>query len=169
VSQTFIKNKEDFVCEHCGTAVQGDGFTNHCPECLWSKHVDKNPGDRQAECGGMMRPIDVELEKQEYILTHQCEKCGYTKRNKTSPDDNYYFTASFNAFAARNFGTRIAGTSTISPVRGLRALRALRCFAEKIPRPAIETSSPFLRECRQCFNHCLNCLLSLNFCSAEFA
>lgn len=55
-----------------------------------------------------------------------------------------YFTASFSAFAARNFGTRIAGTSIDSPVRGLRAVRALRILAEKIPRPAIDTSVPSL-------------------------
>ena len=55
---------------------------------------------------------------------------------------SYYFTASLSAFAARNFGTRIAGTSIDSPVRGLRAVRAFRIFAEKIPRPAIDTSVP---------------------------
>lgn len=38
--------------------------------------------------------------------------------NKDVPKN--YFTASFSAFAARNFGTRISGTSIDSPVRGLR-------------------------------------------------
>ena len=56
-----------------------------------------------------------------------------------------YLTASLRALAARNFGTRIAGTSMASPVRGLRAVRALRILAEKIPRPAIDTSLPSLR------------------------
>jgi len=50
-----------------------------------------------------------------------------------------YFTASLSAFAARNFGTRIALICTASPVRGLRPTRAGRTFAEKIPSPAIET------------------------------
>ena len=54
----FIKVKEDFVCEHCGAEVKGDGYTNHCPKCLWSKHVDVHPGDRAAECGGMMALFD---------------------------------------------------------------------------------------------------------------
>lgn len=57
-----------------------------------------------------------------------------------------YFTASLSAFAARNFGTRIAGISIDSPVRGLRPVRAFRVFDEKIPRPAIETSFPFFKE-----------------------
>jgi hypothetical protein len=85
----FTKNIEDFVCEHCGTEVKGNGYTNHCPACLWSKHVDVNPGDRAAQCGGMMRPIRVELEKQEYIITHECVKCGHSKRNKMSLDDDF--------------------------------------------------------------------------------
>jgi rubrerythrin len=89
MSKKFQKKVEDFTCEHCGKEVKGNGFTNHCPYCLWSKHVDINPGDRLATCGGMMKPIMVEMEKQEYILTHQCEKCGYTKRNKLSPDDDF--------------------------------------------------------------------------------
>lgn len=42
----FTKTVEDFICAHCGTHVRGNGYTNHCPECLWSKHVDNNPGDR---------------------------------------------------------------------------------------------------------------------------
>lgn len=56
-----------------------------------------------------------------------------------------YFTASFSAFAALNLGTRVAATLTCSPVLGLRAMRAARALTEKIPSPAIETSSPFLR------------------------
>jgi transcription elongation factor Elf1 len=91
MSQSFIKNTEDFKCEHCGVEVKGNGYTNHCPACLWSKHVDINPGDRAAleTCGGMMRPIRVELEKQEYIITHECVKCGHSKRNKMSLDDDF--------------------------------------------------------------------------------
>ncbi|MDQ3014639.1 MAG: RNHCP domain-containing protein [bacterium] len=89
MSQTFQKRVEDFICEHCNAEVQGDGFTNHCPKCLWSKHVDVHPGDRKAVCSGMMKPIRVDLEKQEYILTHECQKCGYSKRNKVNIDDDF--------------------------------------------------------------------------------
>ncbi|MFA6992594.1 MAG: RNHCP domain-containing protein, partial [Candidatus Gracilibacteria bacterium] len=38
----FSRTIEDFVCEKCGAKVKGDGYTNHCPKCLWSKHVDIN-------------------------------------------------------------------------------------------------------------------------------
>ena len=56
----FSRRTEDFTCEHCGTKVKGNGYTNHCPQCLYSKHVDINPGDRLSDCGGLMEPIDIE-------------------------------------------------------------------------------------------------------------
>ena len=84
----FKKNIEDFICEHCGEAVKGSGYTNHCPKCLWSKHVDKSPGDRAETCGGMMAPIKVEMEKDEFILSNKCIVCGYIKRNKASKKDD---------------------------------------------------------------------------------
>ncbi len=85
----FTRTIEDFVCEHCGFQVKGNGYTNHCPNCLWSKHVDINPGDRQAICGGLMEPVGVEIRSGEYILTHQCQKCGIKKKNKTVESDNF--------------------------------------------------------------------------------
>lgn len=86
----FIKKTEDFVCEHCGTKVTGTGYTNHCPNCLWSKHVDKEiPGDRGDRCHGLMEPIDVELKRGEYSLFHRCQKCGKIMKNKTNPKDNF--------------------------------------------------------------------------------
>lgn len=66
----------------------GNGYTNHCPRCLYSLHVDINPGDRLAKCGGLMEPIKIESVGKEFIITHKCVKCGYEKRNKSSFDDN---------------------------------------------------------------------------------
>jgi predicted RNA-binding Zn-ribbon protein involved in translation (DUF1610 family) len=85
---TFIKKTENFTCGHCKKKVKGNGYTNHCPNCLWSKHVDKSPGDRAEKCLGMMKPVNLELKKGEYILTHECEKCGEKRRCKTSKFDN---------------------------------------------------------------------------------
>lgn len=84
----FQRTIEDFICGHCGAKVHGNGYTNHCPNCLWSKHADINPGDRQAHCGGLMRPIMVEQKSGEFVITHQCEVCGHLKRNKVAPGDN---------------------------------------------------------------------------------
>lgn len=85
---SFLRKIEDFVCENCNAEVKGDGYTNHCPNCLYSKHVDINPGDRAANCGGLMKPIQVELDHGEYIIVHKCEECEFEKRNKTSQRDN---------------------------------------------------------------------------------
>lgn len=84
----FKRNIENFICSKCSFSVIGNGYTNHCPNCLWSKHVDVNPGDRASDCGGMMEPVKVESEKGEWILTHKCQKCGYEKRNKIAKEDN---------------------------------------------------------------------------------
>jgi hypothetical protein len=56
---------------------------------LYSKHVDINPGDRAADCGGLMKPIWVELKKDKYVITHQCEICGYKKKNKVAKEDDF--------------------------------------------------------------------------------
>jgi len=85
----FQKRKEDFVCENCGMEVVGSGYTNHCPECLWGKHVDVNPGDRAADCGGMMKPVAVEVKGDQYILLHKCEKCGFERKNKVGEGDSF--------------------------------------------------------------------------------
>jgi RNHCP domain len=84
----FQRTKEDFVCEQCETHVTGDGYTNHCSQCLWSKHVDINPGDRSAGCGGAMKPVWIEYERQDTVLTHECVLCKYRKRNKVSKYDS---------------------------------------------------------------------------------
>ncbi len=96
----FQRKIEDFICANCGAKVKGAGYTNHCPKCLWSRHVDVNPGDRAAKCGGtlsvpkpalsaggMMEPIGIEIKAGEYIITHRCVKCGHEKKNKTVAAD----------------------------------------------------------------------------------
>ncbi|MFW0837959.1 MAG: RNHCP domain-containing protein [Candidatus Komeilibacteria bacterium] len=84
----FIRQKEDFVCTHCGQSVTGDGYTNHCPHCLYSRHVDIEPGDRAAVCNGMMAPFDWEQQGKEIVIIHRCEKCGLIRRNRLQAGDN---------------------------------------------------------------------------------
>jgi len=88
-SKKFQRKKEDFTCEKCGFFVHGSGYTNHCPKCLWSKHVDVHPGDRAAMCGGLMQPVHVEIKKGAHIIIQKCVKCGYMKKNKTSKNDSF--------------------------------------------------------------------------------
>jgi rubrerythrin len=85
----FQKRVENFICEHCGFFVKGSGYTDHCPKCLWSKHVDINPGDRESGCNGMMKPIGIKIEQGEYVIYYQCIKCGYKHRVKSNPEDNF--------------------------------------------------------------------------------
>jgi predicted Zn-ribbon and HTH transcriptional regulator len=89
MSSQFKRNIEDFTCKKCGFAVEGNGYTNHCPQCLWSRHVDVHPGDRAAECGGMMEPVRVEVKNREYTIVHKCQKCGLERPNKAVKDDNF--------------------------------------------------------------------------------
>lgn len=88
MSKTFQRKIEDFTCEHCAAEVSGNGYTNHCPECLWSKHVDVYPGDREATCEGMMKPIEVIHQGKDVLVLHKCEGCEYVKKNKLSRSDN---------------------------------------------------------------------------------
>lgn len=69
--------------------MKGDGYTNHCPKCLWSKHVDVNPGDRAGKCGGMMKPISVFLKNGENMIAHRCAKCGFERNNKVAEEDDF--------------------------------------------------------------------------------
>lgn len=85
----FTKNDEGFVCQHCGKEVlpMGKSSRNHCPFCLWSLHVDINPGDRANECGGLLRPIRTEPDpKKGFVIIHKCEKCGEIRRNRAALD-----------------------------------------------------------------------------------
>lgn len=84
----FQRRIEDFTCMNCGAEVSGDGYTNHCPQCLHSRHVDINPGDRAADCGGLMVPVAVDQKRGDYILLQRCVQCGHERKNKVSPADS---------------------------------------------------------------------------------
>ncbi len=85
----FRRTREDFHCLHCGAFVSGDGFTNHCPRCLFSRHVDIRPGDRAAECGALMPPVRARRDgKKGFMILHRCEACGHEKWNRIAADDD---------------------------------------------------------------------------------
>ncbi|OGZ03320.1 MAG: hypothetical protein A2430_01875 [Candidatus Liptonbacteria bacterium RIFOXYC1_FULL_36_8] len=92
----FQRKIENFTCLNCGREVFGNGYTNHCPMCLWSRHIDINPGDREEKCGGMMEPVYVWKKGEKYILLHKCIKCGVERKNKISKDDNIGVLALIN-------------------------------------------------------------------------
>ncbi|MCV6599834.1 MAG: RNHCP domain-containing protein [Alphaproteobacteria bacterium] len=89
MSKKFTRVIEDFECGNCGATVKGNGYTNHCPNCLYSKHVDINPGDRACNCHGLMKPTSVEQTRDGFVIIQECQKCGHIRRQKSSPDDNF--------------------------------------------------------------------------------
>ncbi len=88
MAKKFTRTIENFICQHCGVEVQGTGYTNHCPKCLWSKHVDINPGDRLEECQGMMKPIGYQKMGDKEKILLQCQKCGFERSNKVEKEDS---------------------------------------------------------------------------------
>ncbi len=80
---------EAFCCEHCGREVPPGGgrVRDHCPVCLRSKHVDVVPGDRAADCGGLMDPVALELGgRAQAVIRYRCRSCGYEHRNRAALD-----------------------------------------------------------------------------------
>jgi hypothetical protein len=81
-----------FTCLHCQASVPrhcGGSYRNHCPVCLFSLHVDVTPGDRAADCGGLMEPTGLDYSgKKGYVLLHRCRRCGHLDRNRVAPDDS---------------------------------------------------------------------------------
>jgi predicted RNA-binding Zn-ribbon protein involved in translation (DUF1610 family) len=94
-----------FRCANCGSLVianrelSGVNNRNHCPNCLWSKHVDEfKAGDRKASCCSRMQPIGLTVkqihkkytnqEKGELMLIHRCTGCGKISINRIASDDS---------------------------------------------------------------------------------
>lgn len=81
---------DSFICENCGKQVNKLKYTarDHCPYCLYSKHVDVNPGDRKNECKGFLEPIGIEKFKDTYKILYKCKKCKQSHKNIIANDDN---------------------------------------------------------------------------------
>ncbi len=81
---------ENFVCENCNKEVTKLNYTarDHCPYCLYSKHLDIFPGDRLNECHGLLRPIGIEKFKNTYKIIYKCDKCNQLHKNIMADDDN---------------------------------------------------------------------------------
>jgi len=93
-SRTHRRGPDSFRCGHCRLDVSmtapGTRHRNHCPSCLWSRHVDDDvPGDRAAGCDATMQPIGVCVrENGEWALVHRCTGCAAVRVNRIAGDDN---------------------------------------------------------------------------------
>lgn len=86
---------EVFKCKHCRRLVcppsSGGRHRNHCPYCLYSRHVDdRRPGDRMSDCGSRMEPIGhFQRPNGEYVLVHRCLGCSFERFNRIAADDDF--------------------------------------------------------------------------------
>ena len=89
--KNFNKLDEEFICENCNKKVNKLNYTSrdHCPYCLYSKHVDINPGDRANTCRGLLKPVSVEKFKDTYKIVYKCEKCSQLHKNIVANDDDF--------------------------------------------------------------------------------
>ena len=102
---TIKTNNVDFNCKQCGyyvtslRFVSGVNHRNHCPICLYSRHLDLfHAGDRLSACKGMMAPVGLTVKKSpdkyghpymgELMLVHQCVHCGTLSINRIAADDD---------------------------------------------------------------------------------
>jgi hypothetical protein len=101
----FDPSLTGFKCGHCRVYISaelllsGVNNRNHCPYCLWSKHLDLyQAGDRLAACKSLMRPVGLALKctrkkygtqaAGELMLVHLCIDCGKVSLNRFAADDD---------------------------------------------------------------------------------
>ena len=87
----FTELDEEFICINCEKKVPKLNYSSrdHCPYCLYSLHVDINPGDRQNTCKGILEPIGIEKFKDTYKIIYKCQSCKELHKNIMAKDDNY--------------------------------------------------------------------------------
>jgi len=91
-SWTDRRRMDGFRCAHCSAGVPGSApgtdHRNHCPHCLWSKHVDEVIGDRRSACHQPMEPISIATRGDgEWSIVHRCTGCGTLRVNRVAGDD----------------------------------------------------------------------------------
>ena len=88
--KNFTMRDESFICENCRKEIKPLGYTarDHCPYCLYSKHLDIMPGDRLNECKGLLKPIGIEKFKDTYKIVKKKKKCNEFHKNIIAKDDD---------------------------------------------------------------------------------
>jgi hypothetical protein len=83
----------------CDPGVAGVQHRNHCPACLWSRHLDwRTAGDRLAGCRAAMAPVGLTSKRSrnkyarerdgELMLIHQCISCATIVIIRSNADDS---------------------------------------------------------------------------------
>lgn len=86
-------DEPSFTCIHCKHHItaetHGTRHRNHCPLCLWSRHLDEQPGDRSCPCRQPMEPISIEVRRDgEWAVVHRCCGCNTLRTNRIAGDDH---------------------------------------------------------------------------------
>lgn len=101
-----MKEEKEYRCLCCGWTSDlkdKEPWPDHCPNCLYSLHLDREPGDRASDCHGRMEPIGVWVRKNgEWAIIHRCLRCGKIGSNRIAADDN---PMKLMALAMRPFGS----------------------------------------------------------------
>ncbi|MCA9304616.1 MAG: RNHCP domain-containing protein [Phycisphaerales bacterium] len=87
------QNKGGFSCVHCKAHIPYQSFgtkqRNHCPVCLWSRHVDDLVGDRRSVCNQPMEPVSIAARTDgEWAIVHRCTGCRQLRMNRIAGDDD---------------------------------------------------------------------------------
>lgn len=87
------RNDCSFTCISCKFHVPAKSFgtnhRNHCPRCLWSRHLDEQTGDRSCACQSPMEPIGIEVRRDgEWAIIHRCTGCHILRTNRIGGDDD---------------------------------------------------------------------------------
>ncbi len=151
-TQNFEKDRcktgagaEDFTCQVCGRLVTPEGagtrHRNHCPYCLSSKHLDVEPGDRAARCGGTMEPIAVWVRRGgEWAIIHRCRVCGALSSNRVAADDNPFILIPNQKL---QFATVFFASSSLEPLNlGLPLVALRRRLGSSSPHTAGRVGAP---------------------------
>lgn len=93
MSRKSRPDQQDFQCIRCRHVVPHHAFgtrhRNHCPMCLWSRHLDEEPGDRACPCAQPMEPVAIEVRREgEWSIVHRCTGCGTLRTNRIAGDDH---------------------------------------------------------------------------------
>ena len=98
----FVNEVSSFKCIHCHAHIlfipsQGR-HRNHCPYCLWSRHLDLyQAGDRLSAFRGGMQPVGLTRKQTwkkyggsngELMVIHRCTGCNAVSINRLAEDDD---------------------------------------------------------------------------------
>jgi hypothetical protein len=149
-------DEQSFTCIHCklpitwSPLVAGVQNRNHCPYCLWSRHLDwRNAGDRLASCKAGMAPVGLTTKRGknkyarerdgELMIIHRCTGCDKVVINRIAADDSdtallELFTRSCDAGPA--FEAELAEVGVSMLAAGDRDLVLRRLFGGSAPDDA---------------------------------